>query len=1419
VPERRTRGRHVTRIEDLLPLARQLPARRAPLPAPQALHRAPRQTQPGTAIEAEAQEFEEETRRGEHSVDTEWYPLTVTVDFGEGVADMPADPPSREEMLGYFTSREVGTEMLVQFRTALAVGDATEWETWKGDPQMIIFDYKRFYMFWYRQAKAKWYGRKFVQLRFIGLPEDVDDAPVWHGEENCALTILAELYKSKARELRQIKLGDDGGFRRDQAMAAAGVLKRNIELRNRLGGIIYETKKEDGTWRYGTSKGPIVLYDYDGHAVDHKPTRPDVSKLKVVPVEYSPEDYWAVTDQYGSLAKLWPLGGEAAVVERREDGPVLIRSKVRYEAVKQRAEELKVTDYKLIASPFGVEVAAWKRENGFYKTPDPFRQLWKAANFFPIPYSNPSVKPGKSVDLNSAYESCAMLEGAAADLREKYGFPSSDGMIAFRDPPDAILDSTGLVVATLDLAGCHPWVQYLARGKERGVYTTMRLKVWRDSGAVVITRLEFAVVAKKKTPTCNRPERARWTPPNTNGDPYGKELSEEIPGQKAALRHWGRQAIGRLIPSPANAAGFDYIYATDQAEAGSLVHMLVASRALGSYEYVPKPQPQPPGPALSEEEWFAAIVRGVEELEAAQTECGLPEEEAAHFDEVAGYHKIGVRGSEDALNACFHAHAYFLDYTAVVIDREIFSHPWSSIARVATDCITLARGEEFSPAVKIGTGVGTWKEAEHKDIVYGDFAPRPDPPETSSLPAAAYWEPLNSDRITIFEGPPGYGKTYHCLESLKGVPHWVLTPTRKMRRAIMRDAPAEGRVVQTWHKALKPGKKFVPCIVTPPRGAILYLPEIGTWDVLTAKLIITWLINEHDCRIIADGDRRQMSPPRGVAPWRWLDTVSNTVPWCATDYRSKTPELAKLKMDLRPLGTNARVFSALKALVGATQYADFCDHWHPLDYVYCARNRTRDRMTEDLRKVHRSKFPGVPLRIRYGEKNEKRSGEEKYIALNQAVPATADEEYVSTYSSCQGETASADVTGRLPRVWLVDHCVTEYFENAAYVAATRVEQMGQLGVVVGAPLSPEELGAEAECARADAGSDSSLPDYAADAAYIPDSPIPLEAVPADILCAGTEFSHVEYMPAQGIHSLNEFAGGIVIRNETRYNGHAIVRDAHGLTALENLAAHLRERVAEGETIHEAVNAGLPLRLSADIDAPQGAIGLSGFTREQVWSLMVSAFVNAQEYYGRADCHKHMACASSSDDTKLSVHIVLTGTRVQDYREVKGFLARMCALLPSTLRPMVDSHTGASRFCLRMVGAQKNGRVKQPLRHSIENGHTELFSYLVQPPQEESRYEWAPGRRYSEEPTTKTKELEPVPDSEAEAVARAVSKVADGLVLRDVDKGFVNLQRVRPGRCPMCNREHTNEGMYAYRSKSGWRLRCRRGPGERPLDVD
>jgi hypothetical protein len=226
---------------------------------------------------------------------------------------------------------------------------------------------------------------------------------------------------------------------------------------------------------------------------------------------------------------------------------------------------------------------------------------------------------------------------------------------------------------------------------------------------------------------------------------------------------------------------------------------------------------------------------------------------------------------------------------------------------------------------------------------------------------------------------------------------------------------------------------------------------------------VPWLVEIHGCRIIADGDRKQMPPYEGDKPWCWFEES----PYVAVvplvelaggeykDWRSKTPDLAAFKLELRTKQSNSQVIEAIAARVGSSSYEAFLEEWHPRDYVYIAVHTMRELFHKDLAQVHRAKYPTEPTRVRYGESSKDKSGEEEWVPLGAEIPAHAELAYTTTYSSCQGETAGPDDSGRRPRVWLVDYRLQRY-ENAVYVGATRVEFEDQWGVISTVPLSDEE---------------------------------------------------------------------------------------------------------------------------------------------------------------------------------------------------------------------------------------------------------------------------------------------------------------------------------------------------------------------------
>lgn len=1065
--------------------------------------------------------------------------------------------------------------------------------------------FKRIFSMW-PMLQRRYDTATRVIFRFDEVPVASDPGTVgmWHrspfpvgvARGNCCIEILCAQFPSKEGPLRGLKLADDGGFYRAQAEKAIHLIKRSIECCTRGGHPIYQTKRADpvtkkSEWIYAvTAKSPLVrLYDLDGHANASQPTFPcgrdspsvgsfmnwldadgerdpqgkcEVDWAFVDVVDFDPFcDYFCVKKAYPGMQCLWPVGPGCAAVTfiDSEVLPRLLRMRKSFKEIQVRARELKVEEPEFImkTSPFAVDVAAWRKQNDFAPTPGPFLDLWRAARFEPVPYlceNPPAADEVHARDMNTAYEGCWGNErcrfwtDAHKASWNKYGLPS-EKMAPIAAPSMAVLERTGLVVATLDLERCHPWVQFLCRGRARGVYTTLRLGTWVACGAAVVSSLEFAVLAGPRWPDGSRPPGRVWSAPKAGqgqAPSWGRRMAE--PGDEGyAETHrdlkskaWGRQAIGRLVPSEQSST--KHIIAATEEEATHLAHGLAAMDELLGFqrEFIPLAPILTPIPDLSAQEMAALLAElkvpepgapGAEparapaptgagefcpwdsEIDSILSDLSRPtdvpraepppitdEQWGAVLDSIISepppardrdsVFRLLAKG-DPCRNSAHHIHAFILDYTAIAVDREIFAHEWRTVVAVKTDSVALVASEQFSTIV-VGDEPAQWKAEAWKPVAYPPWAPRPldRVDECIAGLAGSTWadEPLAysvvssaaAGKIHIVEGPPGYGKTHMCAKALPANA-LLLAPTHKLKRklqtehgndpnagdspsyAFWQTAPKSGyRGFYTWQYALKPAPCFSMIRLRVPPRSVVYWTEVGKVPRGDAQELMTFLISRWDCLVLADGDRKQGKPVMASDPWPALDAIAEFTILSPEsghrDFRSKTPELARLKMDLRALPTNRSVFERVQAEVGGLDYGQFLEDWHPRDYVYLAvhgkgADEGRKKVEADLARVHAATHPGELARVRYGEAAGKRNGEEEYIALGLRPPPGSAFARTATYSSCQGDTAGPDSQGVSPRVWLFTERCTEFFKNEAYVAATRVEYASQLGIVTSFPLT------------------------------------------------------------------------------------------------------------------------------------------------------------------------------------------------------------------------------------------------------------------------------------------------------------------------------------------------------------------------------
>lgn len=901
------------------------------------------------------------------------------------------------------------------------------WTPWEGSYNRKLYhSYEDIYGSLQLVASSRYDDYDGFQARIVELPDVFGHEQVFAGKVNCAKALLVERFASCARKLRQIK--DDNGWGLEQDEEASKIIKRNIVRRNAADEEVYRV----GNFKTVAKKPDYVYYAIEQHAVKELPERRKSDRVLTYPEGVTKAQVYArVKTRFDPRAIAFPAADGLQVVHSGPKGEVVrtaLRSQEGWDRVQKRARELGVDpeDVYDLGSEFGVETLAWRRRCGFESTEKKYAEAVEASIIYPVPYSAgvPRAEVAEAgYDLNGAYWGAIRK----SEYYAAYGMPGGQA-VCLEDPEMTVLGKTGFVLA--QLVAKHPYAKLQLRGQARSWVSTMRLQSWLDKDWVEVVKLERVILYA-----------GRWP------EAIGGALCVAGKSEKT----WGREAIGRLVAKHGDSGTY---LTHDDREASWLCHTLQAQGRLRTVKRVDADGAKGVEAALrdaglldreDDETLWARMLEGLSPLYPAR------EEDAPNDPE--GIWEIGAGG--ESKTGCFHVHAYFLDYAATVLEGQLAKYRWEDVARVYTDCILLKRGVSYGD-IDEGAELGQWKrEARVRDDGRDRYSEKPyvvgEPRPVPSLDGYKWWEPL-AHPISLIEGPPGYGKTYACLEKVPDCV--VLAPTHKLRKKAHR----QGHTAMTWQYALWPLKEFDEERVRVPRGRVVFITEVFMIPLGRLKVILEFL-REKGFRVLMDGDREQMRPFEGEFAAKYLAeaTAKGEIhhQWHAgKDYRSSDQDTADAKMAMRGRDNLAAVWQ-LRDMGLSAEYRQFLEDWHPRDYVLVTVHTLRDRIHRDLERVHRAKYPEEKRRVRYGHgprmaggKSAPRNlvGEEEFIGLRQKIPAGAELAYSTTYSVCQGDTIESPT-----KVWMFDYRLHSRYQKAIYMGFTRVRELSQ-AMIVNPPL-------------------------------------------------------------------------------------------------------------------------------------------------------------------------------------------------------------------------------------------------------------------------------------------------------------------------------------------------------------------------------
>ncbi|GES87673.1 hypothetical protein GLOIN_2v1770262 [Rhizophagus clarus] len=272
---------------------------------------------------------------------------------------------------------------------------------------------------------------------------------------------------------------------------------------------------------------------------------------------------------------------------------------------------------------------------------------------------------------------------------------------------------------------------------------------------------------------------------------------------------------------------------------------------------------------------------------------------------------------------------------------------------------------------------------------------------------------------------------------------------------------------------------------------------------------------------------------------------------------------------------------------------------------------------------------------------------------------------------------------------------------------------------------------------------------------------------------------------------------------------------------------------EGHSLHEIIDGDEPLRPVIDFDLLIKA--LNAITPKlsscQAKNLLCRAFRDTCLEIFPEWNKETMSIAESSDEKKISLHVLTFGMRLSNITKVSAFTELVRKKLPAGLQKkgIIDNiaNIGSFKsFSLRMLGMpkydkkiDKHVRIKKVIRPKDGS----IFDFMIRPPNDDSRVIDSP--------------LLVVPESEVNRCSKENNDTSSETTQADFDfvksllgrnsiEGYTlsfpsdNIPDLFPltynflSHCPICDREHESDNGYILRNKKIYRFYCHRANHER-----